>query len=325
MTLCLCISTTGLSIAGAAGQRNASLQPDQFVIGRYTFFDFGPPDHFYEFFLVRQTRAGLSIEKLTLSPPGDPCGSPATCETATASLNQSIAELLGRDPCSIPEKDLKREQKRCKNCLTFSGARVSMQVQCGARTRTILSSILDKDMFGRAPHTPENTSWTMALLEKLDDAIGDPGVMEKKMIELPAEGAPRTGAQEREVERELAAGKYDGLFKEVPDTPSVLYATTKMTPAVPSIQLLSSIPSRPDILVAPLYPPLAKAAHVEGKVDFKVDVDDRGNATNFTIVSGHALLRQAVEAAVKKWRFPKEATGQQVEAVVEFKQNCPNL
>jgi hypothetical protein len=84
---------------------------------------------------------------------------PARLETASATLQQSLAELLGsKNPCAIPEKDLKREIKRCKKCSVFSGSKVTMQVTCGGAARLIRSDILDRDMFDAAAHTPENTA-----------------------------------------------------------------------------------------------------------------------------------------------------------------------
>jgi hypothetical protein len=39
--------------------------------------------------------------------------------------------------------------------------------------------------------------------------------------------------------------------------------------------------------------------------------------------SGPPLLRGAATEAVKKWRFPRNSAGQQVEAMMEFDLNCP--
>src|SRR6266581_5911104 len=156
--------------------------PNQFVIGRHTFFDFGPPTDFYELFFIDSTAGGASIQKVTLTPPGDVCIAPAKVEVELASSSEAPADLLGTtNPCRIPDNDLRRELKRCKNCVVFSGADVVMQVHCGTQTRLIRSEILDRDMFDPATKTPEHTSWTMGLLKKLDSAVG-PGVIEKQRI-----------------------------------------------------------------------------------------------------------------------------------------------
>ena len=42
--------------------------------------------------------------------------------------------------------------------MVFSGANVTMQVQCDGHPRVIRSDILDKDLFDHAPHPPQYTS-----------------------------------------------------------------------------------------------------------------------------------------------------------------------
>jgi len=71
-------------------------------------------------------------------------------------------------------KELHRELKRCKKCLTFSGVNVTMQVSCKGRDRQLRMDILDRDIFDSAPHTPANTSWTMTFLTELDTTLGWP-------------------------------------------------------------------------------------------------------------------------------------------------------
>ena len=95
-------------------------EPNGFVVARVTHFDFGPPFNYYELYLVQTAATGTSIERITLTPPGGSCMQPAKVEDKTAIVNQSLQSLLvERNPCSIPEKDIHRELKRCKHCLVF--------------------------------------------------------------------------------------------------------------------------------------------------------------------------------------------------------------
>jgi TonB family protein len=296
--------------------------PDQFAMGRHTFFDFGPPNDYYELLLVRPAPAGSSIERVLLTPPGDACIQPAKIEVASASVKESVAALLGdTNPCTIPEKELRRELKRCKKCLVFSGANVAMQVQCGTQTRIIRSDILDKDMFDPAPNTPEHTSWTMQLLSQLDKALG-PGVMGKPMFPLAEKDEPSSSGNDSALPRDVSLGKYDMLFQGAPDKPSDLYRAAQIAPPVPTIRLVSSEPFQPEAFIDPGYPPVAKLAYIEGTVRFTVDVGPDGRATNFRVESGHPMLRGATEKAASGWRFPKDAVGQRIHAVVEFATNC---
>jgi TonB family protein len=295
------------------------------VIARRTFFDFGPPFNYYELLLVNPTDNGTSIERILLTPAADACYLPAKIDIKSVTTAESVQQLLGsKNPCDIPEKDLHRELKRKKKGLVFSGADIAIQVQCGTSTRIIRADILDRDMFDPAPNTPPQTSWTMQLLERLDKALG-PGVMDKPIFPVAEEEPP--AAKEKEADlpalRDVSAGRYDALFAGARDKPSDLYRAAQIRPPTPTVRVVNTLPVKPEESAPPKYPPLAKAARIEGPVAFKVDVESDGRASNFTLVSGHPMLVPAVKDAVGRWRFPKEAAGQQVDGVIEFATNCP--
>jgi TonB family protein len=298
--------------------------PDDFIVARHTFIDVGPPNDFYELFLVTPNVDGALIYKITLTPATDACLVPAKVETTSASMADSPAKLLGTaNPCMIPEKELRSELKRCKNCRVFSGANVAMQVHCGAETRIIRSDVLDKDMFDPKPNTPRYTSWTMHLLARLDQPFG-PGVLDKPIFpKVVDEEPPVKEEQNSPMLLDLSAGKYDVLFKGAPDRPSELYRAAQIKPAIPNVHLVSSAPFQPTEPGLPKYPPLARAAHVEGAVTFKIAVDASGSVRDITFDSGSPLLRGVVKQAVSNWRFSEEAFNKQVQATVDFSLNCP--
>ncbi len=203
-----------LVLCGRALSRDRQLPPppDRFEIGRHTFFDFGPPHDYYELLLIRPAPGGTSIQRITLTPAAG-CTQPAKVETASVVISETVGSLLGpTNPCAIPEKELRRERKRCKKCLVFSGANVALQVQCGSQTRVIRADILDRDMFDPAAKTLEHTSWTMQLLDHLDHAIG-PGVMEKPIFALPTKDEPAPSVLNAEVSQELHSSRYELLFQ----------------------------------------------------------------------------------------------------------------
>jgi hypothetical protein len=181
-----------VSCVGAFGREHKSVAPlpDHLALARHTFVDFGPPNDFYELYLLQKTPAGTLVERITLTPPGWSCMQPAKVETASGSINQPLAMVLnGLNPCSISDKEVNRELWRCKKCLVFSYANVTMQVQCRARTRIIRSHILDKDIYDPAAKTPPQTSWTMQPLDRLDQVVG-PGVMNKPVFPVSAPPKP---------------------------------------------------------------------------------------------------------------------------------------
>jgi TonB family protein len=51
------------------------------------------------------------------------------------------------------------------------------------------------------------------------------------------------------------------------------------------------------------YPRLANLAHVEGKVQLRAEVTDRGDVSAVEVVSGHPLLANAVRQTMMKWKY----------------------
>jgi protein TonB len=53
----------------------------------------------------------------------------------------------------------------------------------------------------------------------------------------------------------------------------------------------------------PVYPPIAKAAHVSGTVVLHAIISKSGTIENLTAVSGPAMLQGAAIDAVRQWRY----------------------
>jgi TonB family protein len=53
----------------------------------------------------------------------------------------------------------------------------------------------------------------------------------------------------------------------------------------------------------PLYPPIARAARVQGTVEISVVIDPAGRIRSEKVLSGPAMLQQAALDAVRKWTF----------------------
>jgi len=56
-------------------------------------------------------------------------------------------------------------------------------------------------------------------------------------------------------------------------------------------------------MVQPIYPPLAREAHVQGDVRIDSVIDDHGNVTQMKVVSGMPLLVTAALDAVQQWKY----------------------
>jgi protein TonB len=53
----------------------------------------------------------------------------------------------------------------------------------------------------------------------------------------------------------------------------------------------------------PVYPPIAKQAHVQGAVVLHAIIGKDGRIQNLSVVSGNAMLTQSAIDAVKSWRY----------------------
>jgi TonB family protein len=66
--------------------------------------------------------------------------------------------------------------------------------------------------------------------------------------------------------------------------------------------------------VAPLYPPLARQARIQGTVVLNIVINKSGEVRDLQLYSGHPILAPAAIQAVKQWRYrPYEQNGQPVE------------
>jgi protein TonB len=74
--------------------------------------------------------------------------------------------------------------------------------------------------------------------------------------------------------------------------------------------------------VQPLYPPLAKQAHIQGRVILRAVISRNGMIENLQVLSGHPMLVQAAIDAVKQWRYrPYSLNGEPVEVETQVTVN----
>jgi TonB family protein len=74
-------------------------------------------------------------------------------------------------------------------------------------------------------------------------------------------------------------------------------AKRAVLPAEVSMSLLI----RPE--ASPVYPLLARQAHIQGEVVLDADISKEGSVDALRVISGHPLLISAAVKAVKEWRY----------------------
>lgn len=74
--------------------------------------------------------------------------------------------------------------------------------------------------------------------------------------------------------------------------------------------------------VEPVYPPLAKIAHVQGPVLLSAVISRQGTIENLQVLSGHPMLARAARDAVAQWRYrPYVLNGEPVEVETQVTVN----
>jgi protein TonB len=74
--------------------------------------------------------------------------------------------------------------------------------------------------------------------------------------------------------------------------------------------------------VQPVYPPIARTAHVQGSVVLAALIGKEGTIENLRLISGHPMLSQAAIAAVSQWRYrPYILNGEAIEVETQITVN----
>jgi len=74
--------------------------------------------------------------------------------------------------------------------------------------------------------------------------------------------------------------------------------------------------------VAPVYPPLARQARIQGTVVLRVIINKAGEIRDLNLISGHPMLGPAAIEAVRQWRYqPYVVEGETVEVETDIQVN----
>jgi TonB family protein len=88
---------------------------------------------------------------------------------------------------------------------------------------------------------------------------------------------------------------------------AVLSAGLYISPAVSQAQAQAHPERRAIEKVGPIYPELAKRAHLKGVVKMEVVVRPNGNVKSAKVLGGNPVLLEAASDAVYKWKFAPSA------------------
>ena len=127
---------------------------------------------------------------------------------------------------------------------------------------------------------------------------------------------PATGGVVGGVPGGMPGGQVGGVIGSIVNSTSNLSAVPKFVPVTPQRVRISQGVTK-GLLIhkqEPAYPPLARAARVQGEVVLSAVIDTNGQITNLNLMSGHPMLVPSAIEAVKQWRYkPYLLNGQPVE------------
>jgi protein TonB len=129
-------------------------------------------------------------------------------------------------------------------------------------------------------------------------------------IDIPTEIRPDEGLDLGGIEGGVAGGVeggvpggvVGGVVGGLPDAPP--------PPAVRPVRVGGDVREPRKVLdVAPVYPPLAVKAHIEGIVIVEATIDPRGRVADATVLRGVPVLDEAALEAVRKWVYTPTLLG----------------
>lgn len=101
------------------------------------------------------------------------------------------------------------------------------------------------------------------------------------------------------------------------DADFVAPASASLAPAPP--ETISTVMDRISGAAAK-YPPIARAAHVQGMVVLAATIAKNGDVTHLEVISGPPMLQQAALDAVKTWKYkPYTNNGEPIEVETQLK------
>ncbi|HEV1285978.1 MAG TPA: energy transducer TonB [Bryobacteraceae bacterium] len=241
------------------------------------------------------------------------------------------------NPCAVNPRSLAAEVKRYpRSESVFEAISFGIVAECGPASVTLglpMPQTVDLKLLGRENPMMARL-WDLAS-EITDQAFGPKDIFHDRTDEDDL-ALQRAGES---VVAEMVDGKYDvGLSAAVRGNvgewrsakfrdllsgyKGLISANDQKVSYVP--QLLNPQSYRFARFEAPKYPPLARQAHIEGKVELRLTLEPAtGQVRDAVAVSGHRLLTPSAIDAAKQWIFvPESINSGSASVTLDFVLRC---
>jgi periplasmic protein TonB len=210
-------------------------------------------------------------------------------------------------------------------CSLLGGVLILPLIYTEALPRHQLLSFLVAPPPPPPPPPPASSAAAVKAVERVGSDIMDgrlrtPGRIPQKVQMIREEEAPpalSSGGVIGGVPGGIPGGQLGGVIGGIISSTSSLSTVPKLaTPAAPKRIRISQGVTKGLLIqkVEPPYPPIARAARIQGQVVLSAIISKTGEIQNLSLVSGHPMLVPAAIEAVKQWRYrPFLLNGEPVE------------
>ena len=117
-------------------------------------------------------------------------------------------------------------------------------------------------------------------------------------------------------------GRADGVIRSILNETARAVMPPAPPPVTRAVRVSRMMQGNLVHRVEPIYPPLARAARIQGPVLLQAIISKQGTIESLRVVSGHPMLVQAAVSAVQQWRYrPYELNGEPVEVETQVTVN----
>jgi len=166
------------------------------------------------------------------------------------------------------------------------------------------------------PPSPQQKVEPVNIVSEIESGLQAPARIPIEIKIVSEETAPSTdnGVQGMQTMDNGNGNVARSLFRNLATNTLVVPRVVPQAPAgpikLPSRAAAALLISRPD----PVYPAIAKAAHVQGAVILHAFISKEGTIENLSVISGNGMLVNAARDAVQRWRYkPYLLDGEPVE------------
>jgi TonB family protein len=274
------------------------------------------PSFDYRILDVRQRGTDSVIRYIRIAPRKTSCAMKFVQAVEASIPNTTPAQLLEKNnPCGVHPGTLEAAIKKYSHRAHASETTtLGVVAQCDSGSVSLMlptvASVKWKKL--KTAHPDVAHLWDLPA-ELIDRAFGSKEVFNERDEEEDL-------ALQRVAEKfipELIAGQYDtGLAAAVkaarygwphPRFKDLLWdyhGPVAISQSNDNAQLLNPDRYHFSTFLAPQYPPLAKAARIQGTVTLRLTVNQAtGEVSAATLLSGHPLLKDSAITAAKQWRF----------------------